>query len=266
MPVILAGKKIFIWQCRYLIDRHFNFIVHMRKLLAFPFLFFCYYASGQSLEPADGKLAEAYDSAAVSYFANQSRTLAIYNGRVFYGYPGMLGHAFYPDETSWQTGSILYDDTWYHAIRLMYDIHKDEVLILQPNNIPIRLFSERVQKFYYQDMTFVHLVRDKDNVIKSGFYQRLTEGNVTILVKRIKKIDEKIEGYEVERKFIPADQYYVLKDGSYHVIGKQKSLVNLLKDNKQNIPQYLKQQKLKYKTNKEKTIVAIAEFYNQSHK
>lgn len=238
----------------------------MRKLPAFLSLFLFYYASGQSLGPEDTKLADAYDSAAVSYFTNQNRTLAIHNGRIFYGYPGMLGHAFYPDEINWQNGSVLYDDTWYHNISLMYDIYKEEVLILHPNNMPIRIFSERVQKFYYKDKVFVRLNADKDFIIKSGFYQRLVEGNVTILVRRSKRIEEKIEGMVIERRFLSSDQYYVLKDGNYHVIHKQKSLLNLLKDSKQNITQHLKQQKLRYKTNKEETIVEIAKFYNQSRK
>ena len=238
----------------------------MREVLAFLFLFFFYHTSGQLLKPEDGKLPEAYDSAAVSYFTNQSRTLAIHNGRVFYGYPGMLNYAFYPDETNWQKGSIQYDDTWYHNVSFMYDIFKDEVVILHPNTIPLRLVSGRIQKFSYQDKDFVRLSPDKGNIIKSGFYQRLVEGDATIWVKRSKRIEEKIEGNEIERRFIPADQYFVLKDGNYHVIKKQKTLVGLLKDNKQNIPQYLKQQKLKYKTDKEKTIAAIAKFYNQSRK
>jgi len=238
----------------------------MRELSVFLFLLPWYYASAQSLEPTGGKLPEAYDSAAVTYFSNQSRTLAIHNGRVFYGYPGMLGHAFYPDETTWQNGSIQYDETWYHNVSFMYDILKDEIVVLHPNTIPLRLFSERVQRFSYQDKVFVRFNPDKDNIIKSGFYQRLIDGNATILVKRIKRIEEKIEGNQVERRFIPADQYYLLKDGSYHAIGKQKSLINLLKDSRQNISQYLKQRKLKFKTGKEETIIAIAEFYNQSRK
>lgn len=238
----------------------------MRELSVFLFLLSWHYGLTQPLQPLGGKLPEAYDSAAVSYFSNQSKTLAIHNGRVFYGYPGMIGHAFFPDEATWQNGSIQYDDTWYHHISFMYDILKDEIIVLHPNTIPLRLYSERVQRFSYQDKVFVRLNPDKDNIIKPGFYQRLVEGNATILVKRSKRIEEKIEGNEIERRFIPSDHYYLLKDGTYYLIGKQKSLINLLKDSRQNIPQYLKQKQLKFKTGKEQTIIAIAEFYNQSRK
>ena len=148
----------------------------------------------------------------------------------------------------------------------MYDIYKDEVLILHPTATPIRLFSERVQQFIFQGQTFVRLNPEKNNILKSGFYQRLTEGNVTIFVRRYKKLEENIVDLAIERRFVGFNQYYVLKDGNYYPINKQKSLLELLKDTRQNIVQHLKQQKLRYKDNKEKAIVQIAEFYNQSHK
>ena len=78
-----------------------------------------------------------------------------------------------------------------------------------------------------------------------------------------KKIEEKIVDMTVERKFVSFNTYYVLKDGNYYLVNKQKSLLNLLKDKRQNIPKHLKKEKLKYKHDPEKTIIAIAEFYNQ---
>lgn len=237
----------------------------MKKLTGFLFLFSFFCAGGQSLDSTNRGLTEVSDSAAGLYFANQRETLAIHNGRVFYGYPGTVDHAFYP-ETGWQNGSVLYDGIWYKDISLMYDIYKDEVVILHPTATPIRLFSERVQQFIFQGQTFVRLNPAKNNILKSGFYQRLTEGNVTIFVRRYKKLEENIVDLAIERRFVSSNQYYVLKDGNYYAINKQKSLLELLKDSRQNIVQHLKQEKLRYKDNKEKTIVQIAEFYNQSHK
>lgn len=237
----------------------------MKKLTVFLLLISSFYAAGQSLEPRNRKLPEVEDSAASLYFASQHETLAIHNGRVFYGYPIIQGFAFYP-ELEMQNGSLLYDGTWYHDISLLYDICKDEVVTLHPNSTLVRLFGERVLQFYFQGQTFVRLNPDKNNVIKNGFYQRLVEGNVTIFARRQKKIEEKIINNELERKFIFSSQYYVLKDGRYHVINKQKSLLDLLKDSRQNIVQHLKKQKLRYKADKEKAIVQIAEFYNQTHK
>jgi hypothetical protein len=236
----------------------------MKDLLLCLFLFSFFCASGQLIDSADKRGPVISDSAVNIYFASQSETLAIHNGRVFYGYPGVLGDAFFP-ETGWQKGSILFDGTWYHDIFLRFDIYKDEVVVLHPNTTPVRIISERVQQFYFHGQDFVRLNPDNDNIIKSGFYQRLTNGAVTIFARRHKKIEENIVELAIERKFVSSSQYYVLKDGIYHVINKQKSLLDLLKDSRQNIVQHLNQQKLRYKNNKEKTIIEIAKFYNQSH-
>lgn len=237
----------------------------MKKIVAFLLLLSSYYGWAQPLK-SDTGLPEPYDSAAASYYSSQSKAFAIYNGRVFYGYPGTIGHAFFPETGSeWQTGSVLYDGTWYYQVPLMYDVFKEEVLILQPNGIPVRLFSERVQKFNYQDKSFIRLNPDKDNVLKTGFYQQLTQGDATVLVRRNKIIDEKIEEFEVQRRFVPVDHYYLLKDGNYYVIQNKKTMFRLLKDKKLNMGRHLKKQQLKFKRDKEKAIVAMAIFYNQSN-
>ena len=237
----------------------------MKKLSVLLFLFSFFYTKGQSLDSANTKHTEASDNAANFYFANQRETLAIHNGRVFYGYPGMVNHAFYP-EAGWQNGSLFYDGIWYHDISFKYDIYKDELVILHPNNTPVRLFSDRVQEFYFQGQNFVRLSQDKDNIIKSGFYQRLTEGNATIFVRRYKEMQENIVGLAIERIFVGFNDYYVLKDGNYHAIVRKKSLLNLLKDKRLEIVQHLSQKKLRYKDDVEKSIVQIVEFYNQSYK
>ena len=235
----------------------------MKKGIWF-FLFFpVLFSRGQSAPYMSSNSSIALDSAANLYFEGRGKELEIYNGRVFYGYPGIDGYAFYPSK-DWQKGSILYDGTLYHDIFILYDICKGEVMIRHPNTIPIYLFNERVQKFYFDGQTFIRLRPDKDNVFKAGFYQVLREGKITVVVMRQKKIEEKIVDITLERKFVSSNIYYALKDGNYYLINKQKSLLNLLKDKRQNLLKHLKKEKLKYRQDAEKTIVAIAEFYNQS--
>ena len=185
----------------------------MKKVSCF-FLFFpVLYTQAQPTAEISSNSSIALDSVANLYFEGRGRMLEIYSGRVFYGYIGIDGYAFYSSK-DWQKGSLLYDGTWYHNILMMYDIYKDQVLIRHPSTIPIYLFNERVERFSYDGLSFVRLKSDKDNVIKEGFYQLLTEGKVTIIVSRQKKIDEKIIDLALERKFVSSNTYYALKDGN----------------------------------------------------
>jgi len=246
-------------------EKRYYSIIYMRQLALSLFLLYFFNAAGQPLDSSGKKPNLAADSTINLYFTSVGETSGLYNGRVFYWYPLMKGHAFYPS-IDWQKGSVLYDGTWYHNLYIMYDIYKDEIVLKYPNSIPIRLFSERIQEFRLADQNFTRLQPDKDNVLKNTFYHVLTEGKVSVLASRQKKIEENIVDNTLERSFITVDQYYVLKDGRYYLVINQKQLLSLLKDKRQSISQHLRKQKLKYRKEKEMTIVEIAKFYNQSYK
>jgi len=237
----------------------------MRQLALSLFLFHFINVEGQPLDSTGKKPNQAGDSTVNLYFTSLGETSGLYNGRVFYWYPLMKGHAFYPS-ADWQKGSVLYDGTWYHNLSIMYDIYRDEIVLKHPNSIPIRLFSERIQEFRLEDQLFTRLQPDKDNVLRNAFYHRLTEGKVSVFASRQKKIEENIVDNTLERSFITVDQFYLLKDGTYHLVNSQKQLLSLLKDKRQSISQHLRKQKLKYKKEKERTVVEAAKFYNQSYK
>jgi hypothetical protein len=237
----------------------------MKTLLVYLFTLSFLFAGAQSLDTVQAKSQKPSDSIDSMGVAVQGETPAIYNGRVFYGYPLITGHAFF-STNSWQKGSVLYDGIWYHDINMMYDINQQVLNIQHPTLIPIQLFSERVKQFNIGDQVFVRLMADKDNGIKKGFYQQLVEGNVTIYASRIKRIEETMTNMTLEKKFAQVNSYYVFKDGKYQLIKNQNSLLDLLRDSRQAIIRHLKQQDLRFRDNKEKAIVQIAEFYNQSHK
>lgn len=203
------------------------------------------------------------DTASALYFNSLQETLPLYNGRVFYGYPGIHEHAFYP-ATGWHNGSVLFDGIWYHNMSIMYDTYMDEVIILHPTSTPVRLISDRIQQFRFENFHFERLGPYTYSGLKNGFYQRMVSGPVTVYVKRSKKIEENIVDLTLERKFVITDQYFAVKEGIYTPIYKQKSMLELVKSKRQGVVQHLKQQNLKFKKDREKAIVEMAEFYNQS--
>ena len=142
-----------------------------------------------------------------------------------------IGHAFvFSDD--WQKGTICYDGICYHDISFRYDVYHQELVVMTPKSGPVRLFSERIQRFNFGDSIFVRYNPDKDDVLKTGFYQQLETGSITILVHYRKIIQEKIVQVTLERSFISLNSYYALKDGKYYPINSQKSLLNLFGDKK----------------------------------
>jgi hypothetical protein len=234
----------------------------MKKFMALILLFRVLSAIGQpGGSPVPGTVV--LDSLVKIYQNGLGVNLPLYNGRQFYGYSASIkDHAFYP-VNEWTTGSVRYDNMWYQRVPLMYDVYKDELVTMHPNGIPFSLFSDRVQEFSLNNKVFVRLFADKDNDIPTGFYQRLSTGKATAFVKRIKLLEEKINGLEVERKFLTKDMFYILKDGLYTKIRKRQSLLLALKDKNNELAQYLNQAKIKYKAGAETYIIRVTEFYNK---
>jgi hypothetical protein len=234
----------------------------MRKLTGFFFFLSSLHVSGQAPDSLNRASQVMEDSLVSIYYSSQQQGVSsLYNGRQFYGYLGSIeGDAFYLSK-NWLTESIFYDGLWYRNVQIMYDIYRDEVIVKHPNGVVVVLFGERVNEFSFQGQTFVYL--NGNSSIKKGFYQRLTQGRAIVYAKRIKILEEKINGLIVERKFIPRNIFFIYKENSYYPVKKQKALIAVLKEKRNEVQQYRNQLKLRYKTNAEQVIVRTAEYYNQ---
>jgi hypothetical protein len=236
----------------------------MRKLIVI-FFFSPFTASmGQSAGVPANNFSSGQDSILNAYYSLRD-TLSLYNGRQFYGYPASIeGFAFF-GSNDMAHGSILYNNVWYHHIGLFYDLYKDEIIVRHPPpfEVNIILYGDNISQFILDGQTFVYLARDKNNVIDSGFYQQLATGNATILVKRKKLLEEKINGLQLEAKFVTKNRFFILKDGVYQTIKREDDLLSVLKDKRQELYEYKKSRGLRYKSNPELFIMTITNYYNQ---
>lgn len=237
--------------------------IRFRIILVFCSLQYVY-SNGQSSPSAFQVNSAKSDSVINIYFSKQRKELAIYNGRLFRGYEyGIEGHAFYSN-SDWQIGKIRYDGIWYNDLPLRYDIYKNEVMVNHPNNIPIILFGERVQQFHFAGLHFYRLKSGIKNEPPADIYQLLADGKIKLLSRRSKIIEENLENKKVEKKFIEQHKYYLVKDGEYHLVRNQNSMLNLLSDRRQEILKDLRKNNIRFKKDREKAIIHIADFYNQS--
>jgi hypothetical protein len=237
----------------------------MRRIIFGLFLLPSLYLSGQALDTSGSALLRIPDSISNIYLTSQNESLPIYSGRLYYPVMRIEDHPFaYSEE--WQKGTIWYDGVSYPDITYKYDTYMQELVVVTPRSIPVRVISERVQRFDFGPQSFIRHNPDKDQVLKTGFYQQLETGNVSILVHRQKIIQERIVQTTLERKFISLDTYYALKDGRYYPINNHKNLLGLMGDSRQAVTRHLKQKRLKYKHGPENYILNATRFYNQSHK
>lgn len=215
----------------------------------------------------DTAVARLRESSAISiYYDSLQQQSGLYNGGEYAQYIHLLkeGHP-YLDTSALIHGSIYYDGTLYKNVPMLYDLIKDELVIQHFNKIfLVQLVRLKIDSFSLQTHHFLHLGKDSvtKESIQEGFYDRLYNGKVKLYVRRSKFIRESIRDMAVERNVYQKDLYFLYKDGIYHDIYTESSILKLLKDKRAELRQALRKHGIRFRKDREGAIRLMAEQYD----
>lgn len=215
----------------------------------------------------DTAIAKLREAGAISiYYQSLQQQSGLYNGSEYVQYMHLLkeGHP-YLDTSALINGSVYYDGTAYKNVPMLYDIIKDELVIQHFNKVfLVQLVRSKIDSFILQTHHFLHLGKDSvtEGNIQEGFYDRLYNGKVKLYVRRRKFIKESIRDMEVERNVYQKDQYFLYKDGVYHDVYTESSILKLLKDKKPELRQALRKQGVRFRKDRERAMKLMAEQYD----
>jgi hypothetical protein len=205
-------------------------------------------------------IADAYNTA----IGQQSR---LFNGPEYDLYsPTIKGNAYFSDINNFTPGTVIYDGIFYKDVPMMYDLYKDVVAVLLYNKFSrFALLNERVQSFDLLNHHFIYIRTDSLNAnsINTGFYDQLYSGNLEVLVKRSKAIQNTTGLNTIETYFTSGKSFYLKKGNNYYSIGGQGTLLGILKDKKKELQQFIKANKIKFNKTPEEAMVAIAARYDE---
>ncbi|WP_428328185.1 hypothetical protein [Mucilaginibacter sp.] len=210
----------------------------------------------------------ALNNAVGLYNAAIGNQAPIYTGAEYYFYdPHIKGNAYFLENNGFTPGNIYYDRALYKNVSMLYDLNLDQVVVLLPKHISkFSLVKERVKNFDYLGHHFININTDTlspNTPLKSGFYDQLYNGKTQILVKRSKSIQTSAGGSTIETFFTSSKDYYIKKDNVYYSIGSsQGSILNILKDKKKELRQYIRANDIAYRDNPEEAMVKIATYYD----
>jgi hypothetical protein len=224
--------------------------------------------------PKDSSSQQYAFNSAVSHFNNslgdESR---LYNGPEYSFYdPTITGNAYFMDVKAFTQGAVFYDGALFTGVPMLYDLYDDKVVVLHYNNFSkFTLLTEKVASFDFLNHHFININADSisNNTagLKSGYYDQLYNGKTKVLVKRSKSI-QRISGgtSDYEKFFDPAKDFYIKKNKTYYSVSSQGSLLNVFKDRKKDLEQYMKSNQMKYRTDPEQTMVKVAAYYDHLSK
>src|SRR5688572_11072732 len=192
-------------------------------------------------------------------FQNQSR---LYNGGDYIIYmPHDEEHPYYKSD-DWSYGSIVYWGELYENVPLLYDLSIDQAITEQNRGNAIRLVGEKVESFTIFGHNFIRLRRDEKNKISDGFYDRLYDGNSKVYAKYFKSYQQTMESTKVIPRFDESKKYYLVKDGTFYVVKTKASILQVFDNHKQEVKNFIRKNRIRFKANRERAIAQVAEFYD----
>ncbi|SDC81535.1 hypothetical protein [Niabella drilacis] len=197
------------------------------------------------------------------FYTTFSNDLPIYNGRLYQGYlPTITGTPFMDDD-QWMEGTVFFDSTWYKNTRLKYDVVAGELVIENPNKMPVILPGSPLYAFTLGQERFIKLGPGNSTVLPAGFYEILDEGALTVLALRKKIIRETTGQSTVEREFTWNNRFYIYRDKVFYPVSSKKNLYALIKEKRSAIHKALKRKKARFRKDPEATIRMAVQLYNQ---
>lgn len=221
--------------------------------------------TGYAQDTAATDLVKSAENNAIRYYTQfidkQSR---LYNGIDHLGYsPKIKGHAYF-EVNDLRNGSIVYDGMYFGNVPMMYDLLKDQVVILHFNNLMrMALINQKVKEFTIGDHHYIRLVKDSagSQPLETGYYDEIYKGKTAVLARRSKFINETVTDH-LEQEFIAKNSYYIKKDGNFKTVKSYKWLLGVFGDKARDVRRYLKKNRIKYRKDKETAIAKAAAYYD----
>ena len=206
----------------------------------------------------------AVNNAIALYQQSEKDQSRLMNGREYkpYTFPFVRSFPYFLSK-DFSEGSISYDGGFYDHVQLLYDEIAE--LVILNRGVAIELANERIKEFTILGHKFVPLIKDSMNKRPgSGFYESLYQGKIEVYKKEKKSIVDILsstEGYQAEA--VSKTSYFLKKENTFYPVKKKRDMLRVLGNKKSEIQQYIKQNRLDFKHDKDNTLAKIGAYYDQ---
>lgn len=199
------------------------------------------------------------------YTAAMREELELFNGREHTSYPFSFDRGtpyfFYGD---FSKGEVVYQNKLYKDVSLLYDVVKDEIAVLNYDRQRFVPEKVKVDAFTVFGHYFIKLPTNVNNynTLPKGYYDVLYDGSTALFAKRTKTINTSYRNTTAETRVYSKDYYYLQKNNTLTEFRSKKSFLKLLSDKKKEVAQFIRQNNLGFRENKEDAMVKIISYYN----
>lgn len=220
-------------------------------ILSVMFLSYIGICSGISLEPAHNL------SLSDTIYDKQ----VLYNGRIWRNkYPAAEGNQFLFDN-EFKPGSVTMRGRSFYGVMLKYDIYSDEIITpYEPVGV-LQLNKEMVSSFSFsylgKDLLFEKIAWKEEGL--EGYFNIAYKGEVTLIVKYIKKIEKLADGGKYD-KFYQANRIYLKRDSKIFSITSIRDLIEVYDVNKRSVKSFIRRNGIFFKKDDPFSLIPVLQF------
>jgi hypothetical protein len=191
----------------------------------------------------------------------------LYNGNDYIYYTFKMEGLPFFGYSDFSYGWINYNGTKYDSLPLLYDLVRNQVVVLSPDHhSTIVMHNEFIDSFSLSGHTFIALNEDhKQNLYNTGFYDLLYNGQrVQFLERRTKLLNPRIQGTTLTTSFPSKNHFYIHKNGLYYLVTGKKDILSVFGDHLRELKKLMRQNHLKLRRkNFEIAAAKATSFYDQ---
>jgi hypothetical protein len=164
----------------------------------------------------------------------------------------------------WPEAEILYKGVQYHGISLNYDLIKNEIIVFHPEKGKekfVVLNNDYLSGFSYTDSvsrkTFFYDFVELPGITGKTLYEKVSSGNIKLLIKHVKTIDEKIPGKGMYKL---SYEYFIDTGSGFKGFRTKKQLLLLMQDNNKELGRFIRSNNLKINNVNRDHVIAIVNY------
>lgn len=232
----------------------------MRRLSGFFIVVFLHFISESTVTGSEPLVAGSVTSIRDTIPDEQ----LLFNGRVWRSlYSNTVGDEFLFSK-EWLIGDVNINEIEFHNVLLKYDILNDQLLASYNKVTIVQLNKELIREFKLshdnRKDTFQNFSGGNDNTV-NGFGQVLYKGNIYLILKNIKRIQQLAFDNKYD-EFYQQQAVYILKGDRFYKVKGKKELLEILSDRKQQIQTYIRENKIKIRKNAPESFIPVVKFYD----
>jgi len=216
------------------------------------------------------QVSPAVDKVAAQYFASVGDKALIFTGQEPQPYTRIderessdAKRAYHPFYVSpaYANGSAVFNNVVYNDIALRYDLLRDELTVRDPRQVSILLEPAKVQEATVNGARLIAYDADEwQGIPACNYLIMMYDGKYPVVKKIMLAYHSDVSTHGVDAYYMVSERLYIRRDGYCYPAGNKRALLRCFPDRRKEINTFIKQQKLRFGTGYDSSIIAVAKY------